>query len=61
MRAILLTLCLLAVAACEAPAAGPVITPGVSSTPSQQAGSSTVVITPPTAATAKTTASAPAM
>ena len=50
MRAILLTLCLFAVAACVAPAAAPVTTPEASSAPSQEAGSYTVVITPPTAA-----------
>jgi hypothetical protein len=63
MRAILLTFCLFAVAACVAPAAAPVTTPEASSTPSGEAGGYTVVITPPTptALPAKTAASAPAM
>ncbi len=58
MRAILLSFCLLAVAACVSPAAAPVTTPGVTSAPAQEAGGYTVVITPPTA---KTTAAAPAL
>ena len=61
MRAILLTLCLFAIAACVAPAAAPVTMPEASSAPSQEAGGYTVVITPPTAPTTKTAASAPAM
>ena len=61
MRAILLTFCLFAVAACVAPATAPVTTPEASSAPSQEAGGYTVVITPPTAPAAKTAATAPAM
>ena len=50
MRAILLTFCLFAVAACVAPAAAPVTTPGTTANPPQEAGDGyTVVITPPTA------------
>jgi hypothetical protein len=61
MRALLLACCLFGVAACVEQPATPATAPEVSSAPPQDAGGFTVVITPPTAAKAKTTASAPVM
>ena len=59
MRALLLAFCLFAVAACVEPPAAPATAPEASSAPPQDAGGYTVVITPPTAATAKTAAQPP--
>jgi hypothetical protein len=53
--------CLFAVAACVEPAAAPATAPAAASAPAQDAGGYTVVITPPTAAKAKSTASTPVM
>jgi hypothetical protein len=61
MRTILLISCLFAVAACVEPAAAPATAPAAASAPAQDAGGYTVVITPPTAAKAKSTASTPVM
>jgi hypothetical protein len=64
MRAILSIFFLFAVAACAEPTAAPAVPttgPAAASAPAQDAGGYTVVITPPTAATAKSTASAPVM
>jgi len=59
MRALLLTLCLFAVAACVDPAVTPAAS-SASSGPTQDAGGYTVVITPPTTTATQTATPAPA-